>query len=70
MTLFCVETYCGVETGWLHEVTRSTLEAGLASLWTFKRVRGDCRAYRLSEFSAARFGADWHPVSRIAVVAR
>ena len=70
MTLFCVETYCGTETGWLHEVTRSTLEAGLASLETFKRVRGDRRIYRLAQFRAVRFGAHWHPVSRLAVVAR
>lgn len=70
MTLFCVETYCGVEAGWLPEVSRATLDAGLASLSMFKRVRGDRRAYRLSEFSAVRFGADLCPVSRLAVVAK
>ena len=70
MTLFCVETYCGVEAGWLPEVTRRTLKAGLDSLWTFKRVRGDLRVYRLTEFKAVQFGADWIPASRLAVVAR
>ncbi len=70
MTLFCVETYCGAEIGWLPESSRTTLDAGLASLWTFKRVRGDRRAYRLSEFSAAKFGADLCPVSRLAVVSK
>jgi hypothetical protein len=70
MTLFCVETYCGVEAGWLPEVSRATFEAGLASLWTFKRVRGDRRLYRLAEFRAVQFGADWVPVARLAVVAK
>jgi hypothetical protein len=70
MTLFCVETFCGAEIGWLPEVSRATLEAGLASLWALRRIRGDLRIYRLSEFSAARFGADLRPVSRLAVVAK
>ena len=52
------------------EASRATLEAGLASLWTFKRVRGDRRTYRLAEFRAVRFGADWRPVERLTVVAR
>jgi len=70
MTLFCVEVYCGVEVGWVPAVSRATLKAGLASLWTFKRVRGNCHVYRLTEFSAVRFGADWRPVARLAVVAK
>jgi len=70
MNLFCVETYCGTGIGWVPEASRATLEAGLASLWTFKRVRGDRRTYRLAEFRAVRFGADWRPVERLTVVAR
>jgi hypothetical protein len=70
MTLFCVETYCGAEIGWLPECSRATLDAGLTSLWAFRRVCGDRRMYRLSEFSAVRFGADLCPVSRLAVVAK